>query len=160
MKDRFLNIEESLERLKRDYNNYHNIIIAFDFDDTVFDYHRRGDTFDTVIELLQRAQEHGLSLICLSRVYDEEDIIFKSKYIQQVLNLKLDTEDKKINSSSEKYNEGHLNDMDPATLFDNYYNKPHYNIFLDDKAGLSEACQILEKFLDYLDEIKRNNHEL
>jgi hypothetical protein len=145
MDSRFTQTKNAVDRLKKDYANHSNLVIAFDFDDTVFDYHHRGDTYSQVIDALRRAQDHNLSLTCLTRVYKMDDLIFKSKYIEQVLRLTLDTDNNRVNLNANAYGE------DDADLFEEFYNKPFFNLLLDDKAGLGQALEILQEFLNYLD---------
>lgn len=63
MEDRYSHYTESLSRLQEEYNKYETLYIAFDFDNTVFDYHQKGDTFPKVEELLKKCKKEGLKLI-------------------------------------------------------------------------------------------------
>lgn len=149
MKDRFTHTEEIINRLKLEYQKYGTLIIAFDFDDTIFDYHQRGDTYDRALAALRKSYDLGLSVNCFSRVFDYEDIVFKSKYFSYVLGIELDSEGNKINSSSLALKD------DPAELFEEFYNKPQFSILLDDKARLGQALDALEAVLEFIEKDKK-----
>ena len=63
--DRFLDEERVTDRLIEEYEKYGRLIVAVDFDNTIFDFHKRGDTFPKVIEILRRAY----SLKCKIIIY-------------------------------------------------------------------------------------------
>lgn len=54
----------SYRRLYSEYKNYGKLVIGFDFDGTVYDYHGTGGTFYDVIALLKRLKAIGCDLIC------------------------------------------------------------------------------------------------
>lgn len=161
MESRFSNTEESVKRLFEVWKKHQNLIIAFDFDDTVFDYHKRGDSYNLVIDLLKECDSMGFTLICFSGVQNMKDVHFKSEYINQVLGLRVNgTRGGEINKGSaykDKYNQlvADKNEL-PAP----YYNKPMFNILLDDKAGLGEAYKILQKTLYLINSELEKDEEL
>ena len=52
MEDRYLNYQETLNRLVSEYKKYDSLFVAFDFDNTVFDFHNVSDTFPKIEQLL------------------------------------------------------------------------------------------------------------
>jgi len=63
MQDRYLNLNESVKRLVSDYKKHNNLFIAFDFDNTVFDYFTQGDTYPKIESLLCFLKKKGFKLI-------------------------------------------------------------------------------------------------
>lgn len=51
--DKYLIAEAAYERLKEEYFKYGNLIIAYDFDNTVYDYHNTGERYDFIRKYLQ-----------------------------------------------------------------------------------------------------------
>ena len=63
MEDRYLNDEETYNRLMIEYKKYDSLYVAFDFDNTVYDYHKTGDTFPKLEELLIKCRRFNMKLI-------------------------------------------------------------------------------------------------
>lgn len=112
-----------IERLYENWKLHNGIIIAFDFDNTIFDYYSNGYTYDKVIALLKECKGMGCTLI-LSTCCD------KSKYEF------MKNECKRIGIIID-----YINESPPYIPFTG--NKIYYNIMLDDRAGLSAAYKIL-----------------
>ncbi len=47
--DFYLNPENSAPRFIEEYNKYGTLVVAFDFDDTVYDFHKKGRIYSDVI---------------------------------------------------------------------------------------------------------------
>lgn len=129
--DRYCDIDEIVERLIREWKTYKRIVIAYDFDNTVFDYHKVGDTFPAVIKALQRAKKIGAYLIVSTCCEGE-----KEKIITDYLS-KNDIPWDAINENA------------PFIPFQS--RKIYYNILLDDRAGLGLALYALEKAMDEME---------
>jgi hypothetical protein len=131
--DEFIQIENCIERLLREYNTHKKLIIAFDFDDTVFDYHRKGGKNETVLALLRRCQQLGFWLVMFTASAPERfpEMI---QYMQ----------DQGI--------EVHSVNKNPINLPFGYHGKIYYNILLDDRAGLGQAVETLTAVLDRISE--------
>lgn len=124
MKDPFISEGYCLNRLFNDAANQNGkLIIAFDFDNTVYDYHGKNYIFPTVDRLLRTAKEQGHTLICYTANEDEK---FVYNYLKDN-NIPFDF----INNSPVGNGK-----------------KLYYNILLDDRAGLKSACNILTVFLN------------
>ncbi|MFW6310858.1 MAG: hypothetical protein ACOC1K_01340 [Nanoarchaeota archaeon] len=127
--DTYLIDRNSIERLKKEYNEHENIVIGYDFDDTVFPYH---DTkTDMVVNLLKDCKKLGFTLCIWSTCTRPEDIKYKV-YIAEKMGIGPDY----INESP---------------LF-NGTTKPYFNILLDDRAGLSSSYNILKTVIEELKE--------
>lgn len=53
--------EACKKRLLEEYKKYGKLIVAFDYDNTIFDYHNNGGDYSCVIELLKRCARLGLN---------------------------------------------------------------------------------------------------
>ena len=51
------------ERLKQDYLVHKSLFVAFDYDNTVFDYHNQGINYDEIIGLLTTCKSLGFTMI-------------------------------------------------------------------------------------------------
>ena len=125
--DRYLSLSECVKRLVNDYKTHNNLFVAFDFDNTVFDYHKVGDTFPKIEEILIKLHKLGITLILFTG--NEGD--------------KLDTIVKYCEDRG--YPPKYINENPIMKT-----RKPYYNILLDDRAGLNDAYQTLQLTLNIL----------
>lgn len=124
MEDRYSNYSESLDRLKNEYQAYKSLYIAFDFDNTIFDYHQTGDTYPKVEELLIKCKLLGFKLILFTA-----------------------NEDMKLERAIQYCNDrGYMPDCINESPIMNT-RKPFYNLLLDDRAGLGESIKLLSDLL-------------
>jgi hypothetical protein len=127
VKDRFLDQSECVKRLCDDYKKHKNLFIAFDFDNTVFDFHNVGDTFPKMESLLRMLKSLGFNLILFTGNEGE----------------KLDSI---ISYCKERgYEPTYINENPIMKT-----RKPYYNILLDDRAGLNGAYQTLLLALNFI----------
>jgi len=106
------------------YKAHGKLIIAFDYDDTVMPLNFPEELCIRPRELLIRAQEQRHLLVLFSSNKDTPHI---TKMCESI---------------------GIFPKENPTQL---QGNKQFYNLFLDDKCGLNEACNILEEVLNILD---------
>lgn len=132
--DPYFSTDRNVDRLLEQYKLHGKLIVAFDFDDTIFDYHKKGYAYPKVVELLKLCNVMGFTLIMLSTKEDEEELGTNLDYC------------KKIGLGDVWVNSGPI--MPKAR-------KPFFNIYLDDKAGLGQAYEILNQTVNL---IKRNNY--
>jgi len=125
MEDRYLQYTESLTRLKEEYTKYDTLYIAFDFDNTVFDYHQVGDTFPKVEQLLRQAKNKGMTLI-LFTANEGEKLAHAIAYC-----------------TSKGFTPDYVNESPVMPT-----RKPFYNLLLDDRSGLSESVRLLEEIIN------------
>lgn len=123
IEDPYFDTERCIERLYHWYKQHKTLIVAFDYDDTVYDFHKQGYKYAKVIKLLQACQGIGLTLL-----------LFTS--IQKVSELKT------IKEKLLKDYEIEVNYINESPIMKET-KKPYYNILLDDKAGLGQAYEIL-----------------
>lgn len=134
--DRFLDDERVTDRLIEEYEKYGRLIVAVDFDNTIFDFHKRGDTFPKVIEILRRAY----SLKCKIIIYTNRT----GERLEEVREY-MKNNDIPYDTINEPILKLHDNDGQGNKLF--------YSIFLDDRAGLSSAYYCLDSALDVAEQI-------
>lgn len=117
--DFFVENRNVIERLLKEWIEHKNLIIAYDYDNTVYDYYQKGHKFNQVINLLQECKKVGAYCI-LYTCCEEEKYPAMRKYL----------EENEIPCDS-------INKNAPFIPFTG--DKLYYNILLDDRAGLSSA---------------------
>lgn len=134
--DAYLHSDTVIQRLVTEWQKYGKLVIAYDFDNTVFDYHGHGHSYDQVIELLRECNEFGAHLVVFTaRREDEYD--FVKEYLDS------------NNIPYDSINEDVIN-------FNQYGRKLYYNILLDDRAGLLSAYESLKSALAIVKSQKSN----
>ena len=63
--DYYLDEENAYQRLLNEYQQYGSLVVAFDFDNTVYDFHQQGHSYQDVICLLQNLKKTRLLSDCL-----------------------------------------------------------------------------------------------
>lgn len=119
--------EQQVERLRSEVAAHGSLFVAFDFDNTIFDYHKQGFDYSGVISLLRRCSEMGHKMILLTSNEDEEKLAF-IRYYCRSFGIRIDY----VNENPE---------VCPGCR------KPYYNILIDDRAGMNEACEILNAII-------------
>jgi len=112
------------------------LIIGFDFDCTIYDFHNEGLYTAPVISLLQRCSNLGFTMCLFSLTSNDAKMTIVEK-VQYCKDLGI--------------NVTWINDSpvlrEQITAFNS---KPYFNILLDDRAGLGSAYSILLETLDEL----------
>jgi len=122
--DFYMDDKNCISRLYEEYKKYQSLIIAFDYDNCVYDYYKKGRKFDNVINLLRMCKELGFHLVVFTSCNDD-----RIPEIRKYLN------DNNIPFHS-------INETPDYIPFQG--RKIYYNILLDDRAGLASAFNILE----------------
>jgi hypothetical protein len=129
--DPFLFTKTLVDKLYKEYKNNPKLIIAVDFDDTIYDYNNNGTTHKYVIDLLKECQELNFYIVVYTaRMKKHFDVI--APYME------------KIGIKIAAINE---NAVDLPYGRDG---KIYYNILLDDKAGLGQACSALKQVVEII----------
>lgn len=132
--DHYLVPNESFLRLKKEYEKHGSLIVAFDFDDTVHDYHKKGRIYPKVIQLLKDLSEIGCHLICWTGNEDKE---FVGGYLRQ--------------------NNIPFHDINENAAFSGSKSRKIYaNAYLDDRAGLQQVYQELTLLVTLIKEKDEN----
>lgn len=121
------NDKGAAERLLQEFKKYKTLIVGFDFDNTIFDFHHNGGDYSEVVELLRGCRRLRFNL-CLFTIEDRMDWKYK--------------ECCRLGICPDYVNES-------PVVFENGGNKPYFNIFLDDRAGLESAYRILKQVVEY-----------
>lgn len=129
--DYFLNKHNVLDRLEREYFKHKKIIIAYDFDDTVYDFHNKGRSYDNVIALLKSFKNYAYFIVYTASEESRYPAI--KKYLIDN-DIPFDTINENIPS---------LNIPKGKKLY--------YNILLDDRAGLESAYNTLQSLLNTIE---------
>ena len=132
--DKYLNQNNVVARLLKEYYKYGTLIVAVDFDCTIFDYHNEGIHFDDVITLLQRCVERGMKLVIYTANQNHRLV---STHCENI-GLKIEGINKQL-----------------LTQFENR-GKLYYNILLDDRAGLKSAYEALAEAVSNLTFLRYN----
>lgn len=125
--DTYLIEDNVYNRLVKEYKSHGQLIIAYDYDNTVFDYHNKGETYDKIIKLLKKCKELGFYLI----VYSCSPKIRYTEMIKYLNDNEIPFDSINENSPMVQFAEGKL----------------YYNILLDDRAGLKSAYEVLNKLI-------------
>lgn len=115
--DFYLDTQNSTNRLLQEYDRYKTIAVAFDFDDTVYDFHKKGRTYGQVIELLRELKSINCYLICWT---GQTDLPFVESYLKEN-NIPFDS----------------INENPP--FYQSTSRKIYANAYLDDRAGLKQS---------------------
>jgi len=128
----YLSDEKALLRLLTEHKKYGSLTVAYDFDNTVYDYHNEGHDYSPVIELIRECKECGFYLI----VFTGEEDTNKVKTFLNDNDIPFDA----------------INENPP--FFKSNSRKIYSNILLDDRAGLYSAYWQLKNVVNI---IKYNN---
>ena len=115
-----------IDNLLRQHKQFGKLIVAYDFDNTVYPFSCDIEMLIPIHTLIRKAKEKGCECVC----FTSSDMgLDKITGFLHYNNIPCDG----VNKSS-VHNEG----------------KMYYNILLDDKAGLQETIQTLEIVLDLI----------
>jgi hydroxymethylpyrimidine pyrophosphatase-like HAD family hydrolase len=121
--DKYLNTDTCYERLLKEYKQHNSLVVAVDFDGTLYDFHNEGITFDSVINLIKDLKKIGCYIIIFT-ANDNTDLIINYCV---AMGIPFDT----------------INENPP--FFKSDSRKIYYNVLIDDRAGLSEVYNQLTK---------------
>jgi hypothetical protein len=122
--DPYMNGRVCVDRLMDEYHAHKKLIIAVDFDDTVYDIHSKGFQFPEIWDLLKECKSKGFYIVVFTASAPE-----RYEFITQHF------KDNGIVIDSINKN--------PIELTYGNHGKIYYNILLDDRAGLGQAFSIL-----------------
>lgn len=138
MADFYINSENTNKRLLNEWLKYGKLVIAYDYDNTVFDYHNEGHTYTQVIDLLRKCKALGAHLI-----------VFTASEPHRYEEIKSYLNENKVPFDA-------INENPDFVPFKT--SKIYYNILLDDRAGLESAYKSLlavtEKYEETLKQSK------
>ncbi|MBB6672212.1 hypothetical protein [Cohnella nanjingensis] len=129
--DFYLEDDNVVARLVAEWKKYGRLVVAYDYDNTVYDYHHAGLAFDDVIALLRACKEQGAHLV-----------IFTACGEAQYPEIRAYLTANRIPFDA-------INENPPFVPVGSPH-KIYYNILLDDRAGLSSAYRCLKSALDMM----------
>lgn len=128
--DKYLQENSSYERLYGEYKKYGSLIVAVDFDDTVYDFHKKGYTYEKVAELIRRLYEANCYIIIYT---GNEDTDFTSSYLREK-----DIPYHSINEDCPTY----------IANSNKQVRKLYANVYIDDRSGIIQVYNELNRLLD------------
>jgi hypothetical protein len=134
--DPYLSNELCIERLYKEYQKHNRLIIAVDYDDTLYDWHGKGTTHEFVIDLMKRCKALGFYVV-----------IFTASKVERHTSIRVYCAEKGIEIDSINKN--------PIALPYGNEGKIYYNIFLCDRAGLRSSYYILEQVVTRIEKERR-----
>ena len=125
-KDQFLVEDLSYNRLYNEYKKYGSLAIGYDFDGTVHDYHKTGESYEMVRQLIRDLKEIGCKVYCWTAYMDLD-------FVQDFL--------EKEDIPFDGINEGGI----PLPWESR---KPFFSALLDDRAGLIQVYNDLKRLVE------------
>lgn len=129
--DTFFSTNNAILRLYQEWERHKKLMIAVDFDETIFDFHKKGTDHAMVIKLLKKCNELGFYVTIFSASKPER-YNFMRCYMKE-LGIKIDA----INENVIQLPYGNNG-------------KIYYNILLDDRAGLGQAYTVLSSVIEMI----------
>lgn len=126
--DEYLKPSASFVRLAKEYNDYKSLVIAVDFDNTLYDFHKKGETYHYVIALLRELKALNCYIILFTANEDNDFI----KNYMSINDIPYDS----------------INENPPFFKCD--ARKIYYNALLDDRAGLIQVYDDLKLLIHTL----------
>lgn len=127
----YSNVVECADRLTNEMVKHGNVCIAFDFDNTLYDYHGIGvKNIQPCIDLLKRCQNAGVHIVIWTVRQEGKDTQEVVEYLKGL--------------GITKYL---INEVPPEFNIKPGCRKPFFSLYLDDRAGLGHAMRTLSLFL-------------
>lgn len=123
--DFYLSEQNCYQRLENEFKQHGRLIFCVDFDDTIYDFHKVGRTYDDVISLLHRWEKYSEVVILTGN--GEEAYPKIQKYLADN-NIKY----KGINCDSSVHVNGR---------------KTYANVYIDDRGGLPFVYKMLNTLI-------------
>lgn len=128
--DKYLKPNSAYKRLWAEYNKYGSLVVAVDYDDTLFDFHRTGSSYEMVKQLVRDLHSIGCKIIIWSGSENINDI---------------DVYLKENNIPYHLINENLLVNGNWVSGKDS--RKIYANVYIDDRAGLEQVYNDLTKLV-------------
>ena len=126
--DEFLNPTASFERLYREYKKYGSLCIGVDFDGTLYDYHKKGTSYEMVRQLVRDLKSINCKIVIWTA---NENLNFVESFCKEN-NIPFD------NINGEGIELGWES------------KKPFFSATLDDRCGLMQVYQELKLLVNLI----------
>lgn len=127
--DYYLSEENCYQRLRAEFQKYGRLIFCVDFDDTVYDFHKLGRSYEDVLSLLRRWEPYS------------EVVILTGNGPEQYPQIEAYLRDKNIRFKG-------IN-CDSSVAFGG--RKTYANVYLDDRGGLPSVYRMLSRLIDEIE---------
>lgn len=128
--DKYLKPNSAYERLWAEYTKYGSLIVAVDYDDTLFDFHGTGESYEMVQQLVRDLHSIGCKIIIWSgsENINDMDIYLRENNIPcNLINENLIVNGKWASGKDSR--------------------KVYANVYIDDRASLRETYYTLRKLI-------------
>ncbi|MGL4572668.1 MAG: hypothetical protein ACRCVJ_16565 [Clostridium sp.] len=139
--DYYLDTNNVYKRLKKEFYQYGKLVVAVDFDDTIYDFHNKGRKYNDVIEVVKRFKQEGFAYIVIFTASNEDRYEQIRDYCDSI-GICIDA----------------INENIPGLNLPQG-KKIYYNILLDDRSGLKESYDLLNELYNEI-HIKTPEEEL
>lgn len=129
--DTFADHQYCVDRLLKEYRRHPRLIIAVDFDDTVFPWTFQDSDHSEILQLVRDCQSINFYIVCWTASDPSRYEMIEKYFLGS--GIRLDS----INKN-------------PIKLPFGNNGKIYYNILLDDRAGLASAASILREVVDII----------
>lgn len=129
--DKYLEFDSAYNRLWAEYQKYGSLIVACDYDDTLFDFHGTGDSYEMVKQLIRDLHSIGCKIIIWSGtedIYNMSVFLTKQRIPWDLINENLLVNGKWASGKDSR--------------------KIYANVYIDDRAGLSQVYSDLTKLVN------------
>lgn len=123
--DFYLSEDNCYQRLEDEFRKYGRLIFCVDFDDTIYDFHRLGRSYNDVITLLKRWEPYSEVIIFTGTAEDKHPMI--EEYLK-----KIGIKYRGINCNSSVTFGGR---------------KVYANVYIDDRGGLPSVYNNLSRLI-------------
>lgn len=128
--DKYLKPNSAYDRLWAEYQKYGSLIVAVDFDDTLYDFWKTGESYEQVRQLVRDLHKAN----CFIAIWTgNQDIEFVTNFLKEN-NIPFDS----------------INDEAPVSkkvLGDNIPRKLYANVYIDDRSGMFQVYSDLRKLV-------------
>lgn len=138
--DEFLIPNAGFKRLWEEYHKYNGLIVCVDFDNTLYDFHKKGYSYPLLKKLVKDLYDIGCHIIIWTGNQDEQ--LVHDYCVEHEIPFHSINEDAPVALSLYKKN----GEMPPRKIF--------ANVYIDDRIFLEEAYKQLDLLLYFLNEIK------
>jgi hypothetical protein len=139
--DTFFKTDKAVARLFNEWKKHPRLLIACDFDDTIFDFHNQGNDHSGVIDILKKCKNLDFYVTIFTASKPERYDLIRSH--MKELGIEIDAINKNVIELPYGNN-----------------GKIYYNILLDDRAGLGQAYTTLLTVISLIEiELENNKKE-
>lgn len=137
------NEEGVFKALVEKYDKFDSLYIGVDFDNTLHPYNMTDENefpngFRSIVALLREAKQLGLKLCLWTLPTSKENLDWKVEWCKNH-GIEMDF----------------VNDSPLLSEYSSQFRKPHFNLLLDDVAGLESSYSILMNLVEYIKNKKK-----